>query len=277
MTSRTAELKPKLVALKLFRKRHTWKRNAKQEIRSLQAITKASGTHPSGKLCTTLLVQDLEDNSWLGTPAILGGLTLASVFEAFVERERVPEEFVWHIYIQLTDALKFLHHVCEPNVPHGDLHMNNVLIDVGAPRLSHPGFPQIKVIDFGGRWRETDVAGKLLMDADRNHLYSVLAGLYAEAESCHCTEESHKRHHDEWHSFGQTCYDESVGEYCNPMSLEEMWEQYGEIAVSRRKATPERVLQKIKEVVFDVGEANIKATEKLIQDKLSSGEQCAAP
>jgi serine/threonine protein kinase len=57
----------------------------------------------------------------------------------------MPEEFLWLIFVQLHQALKFLHVTCE--IAHGDLHPANIV--VGYPTSNDRNLPQVKVIDFG--------------------------------------------------------------------------------------------------------------------------------
>jgi serine/threonine protein kinase len=59
----------------------------------------------------------------------------------------MPEEFLWLIFVQLHQALKFLHATCE--IAHGDLHPANIV--VGYPTSNDRGLPQVKVIDLGSR------------------------------------------------------------------------------------------------------------------------------
>ncbi|KAF2650722.1 kinase-like protein [Lophiostoma macrostomum CBS 122681] len=265
-----SEIKSQLVAVKVYDKHEAWTELAEQEVRNLQTITKASRIHGSVQRCQTLLMHDLGSTTWIGTPAILGGMSLKQANYAlnYGDKGAIPAEFVCHAFIELTEALNFLHNVCVPPVSHGDLHLGNVLIDVEAPRMGHPGFPRLKLIDFGGQLEKDDMTEQTSIDADRDSLYLQLMEMYSDSPECYCNEVDHRQYHDVWEMFGDTLNEESSGPYSNPMSIQEIWELYREWAVSLRQATPRSVLQRIKDVVLDSAEADVRHTEQLIYDKI---------
>jgi serine/threonine protein kinase len=59
----------------------------------------------------------------------------------------IPQEFVFHVYLQLHEALQFLH-TFDPPMIKGDLIGVNVMVDPTVQDIQ--GFPNIKLIDFGG-------------------------------------------------------------------------------------------------------------------------------
>ncbi|KAF2809750.1 uncharacterized protein BDZ99DRAFT_35899 [Mytilinidion resinicola] len=57
---------------------------------------------------------------------------------------KTPERFFWHLYIQLSDALRFLHALKPQAIAHGDIHSCNILLEQAAT-----GLPNVVLIDFG--------------------------------------------------------------------------------------------------------------------------------
>ncbi|KAF2708292.1 kinase-like protein, partial [Pleomassaria siparia CBS 279.74] len=69
----------------------------------------------------------------------------------------VPEAMIWKLFMDISEALYFLHHCCEPPLIHGDVKPENILVsapDGGTAWEDEIRFvPQFKLTDFS---RTTD-------------------------------------------------------------------------------------------------------------------------
>jgi serine/threonine protein kinase len=79
---------------------------------------------------------------WLATTTLPLCYDLGSLSGCY---KYMPEKFTWLMFVQLYQALNFLHDTCQ--ISHGDLYQKNVVI--GYPSSNDRGLPQVKVIDFG--------------------------------------------------------------------------------------------------------------------------------
>lgn len=150
-------LMSKLVAVKVAKPglRHTHTLN--KEIRILQSILTCQKDKEQeqapGQLqeqehhCIELLAHD-SAFGWLALPAYTSSLTLHSFIKS-IENEKgvMPEELIYHSFIQIMETLNFLQNVCEPPIAHADFHAGNIML---GPSTKHfPGFPNLILIDFG--------------------------------------------------------------------------------------------------------------------------------
>lgn len=147
-TPDAASLRSQVCAVKLY-KMHASRvffNNELPAMKRLQTVTEAlrarfveplDNSDESGK-----------DNapSWIAMKAIQG-FTLTQFRRAvFLSKKVVPEEFMFHMYVQLHEAVKYLH-TSDPPMVKGDIVGVNVMIDTSTQEV--PGFPNIKLIDFG--------------------------------------------------------------------------------------------------------------------------------
>ncbi|KAL8672233.1 MAG: hypothetical protein Q9168_003305 [Polycauliona sp. 1 TL-2023] len=80
--------------------------------------------------------------------------------------DRIPEAFIWHAYLQLTEALAFIHYGYNANAPsnrqilpdkwlgviHRDIKPGNIFLQRAPSHPDHPGpepYPKIVLADFG--------------------------------------------------------------------------------------------------------------------------------
>ena len=80
----------------------------------------------------------------------------------------IPEEFVFHIYIQLSEAYHFLH-IQDPPMVHLDLWEPNVMLN--ALEQDFAGFPNVVFIDFG---LARHAKGETDLVIERECLYNLL-------------------------------------------------------------------------------------------------------
>ncbi|KAF2000861.1 hypothetical protein P154DRAFT_619780 [Amniculicola lignicola CBS 123094] len=101
-------------------------------------------------------------STWFTLPAIYPSLTLSHLYCAFIDWSkprsraklditRVPRAWTAHVFLQLGDAVRFLHGAV--GIVHGDFHAGNVMVDTtrgtGIGMGTERGWPELVVIDFG--------------------------------------------------------------------------------------------------------------------------------
>lgn len=81
--------------------------------------------------------------TWISMPALSSCLTVDHIMN--LTSEPIPRAFVFHFFLQMLDALTFLHSTC--GIVHKDLHFQNVMLDILKQDI--PGLPNLILIDFG--------------------------------------------------------------------------------------------------------------------------------
>ena len=89
-----------------------------------------------------------------------GGDLFKLSFRYFEEWEAVPESFIWHAFLQLSEGLAYIHHgydrrqLCSPPpasewqpIIHGDIKPENIFL--GPPTPYSHGYPSLVLGDFG--------------------------------------------------------------------------------------------------------------------------------
>ncbi|KAL5440960.1 hypothetical protein PMIN05_004687 [Paraphaeosphaeria minitans] len=141
-------LRSRVCAVKLYRL-YASRIYIKNELPAIKRLQTLSG-HLRARFTEPLDFSDeaeKDDPCWFAMK-VVQGFTLTQLRKAiFLSKRTVPEEFVFHMYIQLHEALKFLH-TSDPPMTKGDLVAVNIMIDPTTEDV--PGFPNIKLIDFGG-------------------------------------------------------------------------------------------------------------------------------
>ncbi|KAJ4351168.1 uncharacterized protein N0V89_006507 [Didymosphaeria variabile] len=100
---------------------------------------------------------------WYSMKAV-NGFTLAQLRNtAIAGNIIIPQELVFHVYLQLNQALHFLH-TSDPPMAKGDLIAVNVMVD--PTNQDTPGFPNVKLIDFGGATVGGSYAKNVIENAD---------------------------------------------------------------------------------------------------------------
>ncbi|OCK73961.1 kinase-like protein [Lepidopterella palustris CBS 459.81] len=122
---------------------------AKCEVVAMEAI-RASESPMCSRLAEILDADNSSGDTvdWIATSAIFGP-TLCQVsfgWNKVMDYKPIPEEMVCHVFIQLCDALRFLHGLEQP-IMHCDIHKGNIMLD--PFRQDFPGLPNVVLIDFG--------------------------------------------------------------------------------------------------------------------------------
>ncbi|KAL5380563.1 hypothetical protein PMIN03_004659 [Paraphaeosphaeria minitans] len=158
-------LRSRVCAVKLYRL-YASRIYIKNELPAIKRLQTLSG-HLRARFTEPLDFSDeaeKDDPCWFAMK-VVQGFTLTQLRKAiFLSKRTVPEEFVFHMYIQLHEALKFLH-TSDPPMTKGDLVAVNIMIDPTTEDV--PGFPNIKLIDFGGA--QVGEVGLLLSDNAMDH------------------------------------------------------------------------------------------------------------
>jgi serine/threonine protein kinase len=195
---------------------------------------------------------------WIATKAICGSITLSDIERQYRKRkECVPEEFILHAFLQVSEALLFLHESCEPPIAHGDVHFGNVLLD---ERQDTPGFPNLVLIDFGSARTVTDMVSQSeRLWQDMWLFYNSIFGL--------CTTSERTRVHPSW--WPEFCDSVFMSLSRGHMeSLQDLQDAYGipaRVAIAGTSAT---TLAEIKEHILDVVAREANAVEGMLEKGL---------
>lgn len=115
---------------------------------------------PKNKRITNLLAFSLDTNTEIYFEYYAGG-DLEKLLRAFEQHKApVPENFIWHVLYQLSDALMLLHHGynlsgCDTPAPgwqplvHSDIKPANILIRLPPPGSDQGAYPDMVLGDFG--------------------------------------------------------------------------------------------------------------------------------
>ncbi|KAL1592684.1 hypothetical protein SLS60_011100 [Paraconiothyrium brasiliense] len=117
---------------------------------------------------------DAADGSYWYSMKAVNGFTLSQLRNtAATIKTIIPQELVFHVYLQLNQALNFLH-TSDPPMVKGDLIAVNVMVD--PSNQDTPGFPNIKLIDFGCSLVGGSYANAA-MESERHWLYKMMYDL----------------------------------------------------------------------------------------------------
>jgi serine/threonine protein kinase len=135
----------------------------RNEVQMLRTVDDNRKVRPGYLQFFDLLASNTTHSSidWLATSTLPFCCDLRSLAK---NADSMPEEFVWHLYKQLHQALDFLHYVCKPSITHGDVHAGNVIIGYSSPYEQR--LPHVKLIDFG-------CATAINCDGENAHLRSI--------------------------------------------------------------------------------------------------------
>ena len=120
-----------------------------------------------------------------------GGDLYKIIFRYYEACEQVPESFIWHCFLQLSEALAYIHHgfdrreMSEPppssqwqSIIHGDIKPENVFL--GPPSSNSNGYPSLVLGDFGlARMDESPVSGTFLWQPPEMPMTSKKADVWA--------------------------------------------------------------------------------------------------
>ncbi|KAF2250796.1 hypothetical protein BU26DRAFT_503422 [Trematosphaeria pertusa] len=155
------DLKSKVVAVKVVNERSS--REPSNKVRILATVHKQAANKDAARYFVSVTNYDASydirgEGDWVAFQALTSSLTLVSL-QRFCLNDGVPipEELLFHIFIELVSAGRFLHEECSPVITHNDLHIRNLMLDPTKQDFS--GFPNLVVIDFGlasERWSTSD-------------------------------------------------------------------------------------------------------------------------
>ena len=67
-----------------------------------------------------------------------------------IAKDHLPESFIWHVFIQLAEALDAMHYRGPQHVVHRDIKPNNINFKIHAqPQLSHSQARRLRLCDHG--------------------------------------------------------------------------------------------------------------------------------
>ncbi|KAF2502915.1 hypothetical protein BU16DRAFT_23236 [Lophium mytilinum] len=138
-------IKQQLCVVKIGHNSHrNYIANEVKHLRLIKAATEARDTPFFAELLDA--DPDLE-YPWLATTAVVGH-TLEDFRVNLSPRVHDAQCFFFHLFIQLSAALCFLHEMQPFPLLHGDLHDENVMCDFRR-RQDYEGLPNVVLIDFG--------------------------------------------------------------------------------------------------------------------------------
>ncbi|KAF2000859.1 hypothetical protein P154DRAFT_534307 [Amniculicola lignicola CBS 123094] len=140
------ELRTQLVAVKIGHSK-LFKEVTSREVNVLQRLKGFNAYGKEGGRFAQLLDYEIVDDSlghcsWLAVEAIYPSIQLEMLL--YGHGRSFPREFTAHLFLQLGEALRFLHK--ELQVTHGDFQYNNLLVDLSSRHAS--GFFNLVVHDF---------------------------------------------------------------------------------------------------------------------------------
>jgi len=175
MTSGKAPLKTQLCAVKIPSRKN--QDTTAREIEVLKCFGLKAGplAQRFPQFIDAVYVEEpLSSCRWLATTAI-PGFNLEQLIEA-TGPDPVPNELVMHIYLQLGEAIRFMH---DMELAHRDLHPGNIMLDPSKQDV--PGFPNVVVIDFGS---VKDEARREELVEERKRFYYVVSQLAMMYRKC---------------------------------------------------------------------------------------------
>jgi hypothetical protein len=143
--TRIAALKSQLVAVK------TSSDSLHFEVERLEAIHELAGGDARRHQVVNLIAAEQASANkdfcgWMALSTAAGSFTVRTLCQVnMFEGNMLPEELVFHIFMQVREVLCFLQS-CDPPITHFDHHAGNILVD--PSRRDAYGFPHLTLIDF---------------------------------------------------------------------------------------------------------------------------------
>lgn len=153
-----------LVTVKYARTDERYK--GKEEISIEIAVLNLLKSHKHPGIVELVEFDLCQASSWIATRPLVGGTPGHMLEKTLAARAKIPPVLVWHVLVQMMEALAFLHGFVDANgrkidvnvsveksnrrliVAHNDIHPYNILFDIESQREFEP-LPNIRVIDFG--------------------------------------------------------------------------------------------------------------------------------
>lgn len=254
---RTYELACELAAIKITKPLE--RKELNQEVETLKAIRKQVRGYTAEQRFFYLIEWDVENPEapWMVTSTLPMCSSMTGLWQQF---EQMPEEFIWLVYVQLLQALDFLHNVCDPPIAHGDLHRGNVMI--GFPDPNSLGLPEVKVIDFGFSTfviEGTEVAMDRVKNDTDEFLFILISlmdqslGYKWDADMCDLYVEN--RSPDNSESMIQSFY-RALNEALRargsvePADLRGLWDEFGDFAIQQVACISEASKKQIQDAIL---------------------------
>jgi serine/threonine protein kinase len=186
----------------------------------------------------------------------------------------MPEKFTWLMFVQLYQALNFLHDTCQ--ISHGDLYHKNVVI--GYPSSNDRGLPQVKVIDFGVAesfatsksvaWLPTKDTGMLIYLINIV-IHDLPQSRYQVDEILETRLRVQAERSTHFNRFGATIQGGLTAQ--NKIAyLERAWEEFGTYAKSQVDRVSNESTTQIREVIDSVSYARFETIQGKIQELLTA-------
>jgi serine/threonine protein kinase len=221
----------------------------KQEIVALQAIRRNEGrlTHRFPRFVEASLADESEPHkhSFFAMSAIRGfSLEHMLDFAHLGLKCPSPEALVYHIYIQLSEALEFLHK-SKPAMSKTDIQPRNIMVD--EARADTPGFPNIVYIDFESS--EQNI-GSCEMITERSIFYFLIWVLASKDHLCgdkavkspsRLQTDICRGHDADWKEFVDALDEHRIGKFYKDLTIEvdqdlQVGGRFFNMAVAKRAA-----------------------------------------
>jgi serine/threonine protein kinase len=240
------------------------------------AIREQAGGDARRRHCIHLFESDLSASSfcsWLTLSTASGMFPLYNLCQADnFPSCYIPEELVFHIFIQIRDMLSFLHS-CDQPIAHLDLHGGNVLVD--PMRRDQSGFPMLLLIDFS---RSIMPARPYDLVNDKWRLYRYVLGLAEHLTPFAITMEMDDEDEmlvddaSEWQVFCEYLSHWSAHYECSEgdvlPAMEDGWDAIRDMILLRISETPDATLRDIQTAVRRFADQGEKKLEESIAEVL---------
>ncbi|KAF2710262.1 kinase-like protein [Pleomassaria siparia CBS 279.74] len=221
--------------------------------------------------CVPMLDHDENRFRWLTTPAYNGSLSLSSLHSFCLSNGRImPEELVFHLFIQIFDSVIFLH---KNGIVHRDLYLGNMMLDL--EHQDYAGFPNVVIIDFGlSKPNQGTPRGR--RKAEQEDCASVCKNLHILCQVGACSQHAEQidpgtcGHSSGWLVFVEFLKDNST--FCHYRNLHELLKVSGPVAIQGRGQTTEFKLKIIKDLIESASRSSIENLEKDLLQVVKIGQ-----
>jgi serine/threonine protein kinase len=209
---------------------------------------------------------------WYAMRAFTGRLDLDAVHSRMMRP--VHRGFAFHIFLQVGEALQFLHETC--GVAHQDLHMGNIMVDTARQDIE--GLPNLVIVDleFSVLRQEGGNEKRLtqLMQRDRECFCQIVYRFLVRKRSCNmCV---HWKPHDGCPDAANWPAQFNVFRQCmrgwsrrDPApAWKDLLGRFTDLAVMGRFQMSEQDLKDLKELIWGLVEADEKRLERDIRKAL---------
>jgi len=250
-------LRPEIVAVKVFV--YAWSNTAKEvQITDTLAQTTANAGLPP---CFPFVHDhhtDRDGHHWFSMTAIQG-CTLRQFEELVIaSNERLPIEFAFHVFLQLTDAMRT---IFESEYVNDDIHKANIMLD---PFNLVEGFPNVVLIDFGSAKPFSEARWKKGMNT--HYVWNMVEDLL-KLVPCRCgnTPDAGFRRSLCPHCVHGRGYGRFYEYIRRNRGLDEMRRRFDGLAREMRKGASAEAKQKAAELVVRASASNIVTDQEIVE------------